>query len=259
MDKSIKRKLKGLKAFSIFDLVLLAMLTAASVGFKVVAGNLVRMITGPLGIPGGALAGGLYMLWLPLSIVLVGKRGSALLISAVQTIVMVTTGAPGSHGVWTALTYMVPALFVELVFLYRPRDGYNILHFMLSTILANMAGTFGSNLLFFRLSIYPLLFTLLAASLSGALGGVVAYLVYAAIVKTGILSRVKIKVAIKKKDDNNISWEEIDKQELTQVNDNNIESDKHKLNPMDDNNLIGDEMTKLESDNTNVVSHEKEN
>ena len=57
MDKSIKRKLKGLKAFSIFDLVLLAMLTAASVGFKVVAGNLVRMITGPLGIPGGALAG----------------------------------------------------------------------------------------------------------------------------------------------------------------------------------------------------------
>jgi hypothetical protein len=154
---------------------------------------------------------------------------------------------------------MVPALFVELVFLYRPRDGYNILHFMLSTILANMAGTFGSNLLFFRLSIYPLLFTLLAASLSGALGGVVAYLVYAAIVKTGILSRVKIKVAIKKKDDNNISWEEIDKQELTQVNDNNIESDKHKLTPMDDNNLIGDEMTKLESDNTNVVSHEKEN
>ncbi|MGI6137165.1 MAG: hypothetical protein ACOYEE_05105, partial [Christensenellales bacterium] len=72
MDKSIKRKLKGLKAFSIFDLVLLAMLTAASIGFKVVAGNLVRMITGPLGIPGGALAGGLYMLWLPLSIVLVG-------------------------------------------------------------------------------------------------------------------------------------------------------------------------------------------
>lgn len=214
MDKPIKRKLKGLKSFSIFDLVLLAMLTAASVGFKVVVGNLVRMITGPLGVPGGALAGGFYMLWLPLAITLVGKRGSALLISLVQTIIMVTTGAPGSHGVWTVITYMGPAIFVELVYLYKPRDGYNILHFIISTMLANMVGTFGTSHLFFRLSIYPLLFTLLAASLSGALGGAIAYFVHTGIIKTGILTRLRAKTTIKfKSDEENVTWEQIDEEE----------------------------------------------
>lgn len=184
---------KGLKSFSVFDLVLLAMLAGLSVAFKTVVGILVRMITGPLGIPGGALAGGFYMLWLPLAITLTGMRGSALLIAAVQTVVMVTTGAPGSHGVWTVLTYMLPAVLVELVYVYRPKNGYNILHYILSTILANMAGTFGSNLLFFRMSLYPLLFTLLAAAVSGSLGGVLAYLIYKGVEKSGVLKKLKKK------------------------------------------------------------------
>jgi hypothetical protein len=189
---------KGLNSFGVFDLVLLAMLTAVSIAFKAVVGILVRLITGPLGVPGGALIGGFYMLWLPLAIVLVGKRGSALVVAAVQTIILVTTGAPGSHGVWTALTYMAPAILAEAFFVYRPKSGYNILHFIAATIFANMAGTFGTNLLFFRLSLYPLLFTLLAAALSGALGGTVAYFVYVKIVKSGVLARLKNKTSKKK-------------------------------------------------------------
>ncbi len=180
---------KGLKSFGVFDLVLLAMLTAVSIAFKTVVGILVRMITGPLGIPGGALAGGLYMLWLPLSIALTGKRGSAFLIAAVQTVVMVTTGAPGSHGAWTALTYMPPAILVELVFLYRPKKYYDVLQYIAATILANLAGTFGINLIVFRMSLIPLLFTLLAASFSGALGGLTAYFTYNIVKRSGVLDR----------------------------------------------------------------------
>jgi len=190
--KSPKRfKLKGLKIFGVFDLVLLAMLTALSIAFKAVVGILIRFITGPLGIPGGALAGGLYMLWLPLAIALTGKRGSAALIAAVQVVVMVTTGAPGSHGVWTPLTYMPPAILAELVFLYRPKNYYNAVQYVIATILANIAGTIGSNLLFFRMSFIPLMFTLLAAASSGALGGIVAYFAYSTVKKSGVLDKLR--------------------------------------------------------------------
>jgi energy-coupling factor transport system substrate-specific component len=180
---------KGFKAFGVFDLILLSMLTALSIAFKTVVGILVRLITGPLGIPGGALAGGLYMLWLPLAIALTGKRGSALVVAAVQTVIMITTGAPGSHGVWTILTYMPPAVLAELVFIYRPKNYYNIVQYIAATVLANLIGTFGINLIIFRMSLIPLLFTLLAASFSGSVGGLVAYFTYNIVNNTGVLDK----------------------------------------------------------------------
>lgn len=195
-----KGKARGLKAFPVFDLVLLAMLSGLSIAFKVVVGTLVRMITGPIGIPGGALAGGLYMLWLPLAILLTGRRGSALIVSGVQTIVLLTAGLPGSHGFWTLLTYLLPALFVELVYLFRPKKGYNVLHFIFANILANITGTYvvatvlanlggtdGSVLPMMSLSLYPLLFMLLAAAFSGAVGGVLGHLVFLMVGKTGLI------------------------------------------------------------------------
>ncbi len=186
-----------LKFFSIFDLVLIAMLTALSIAFKTVVGILIRLITSSVGIPGGALAGGFYMLWLPLAILLTQKRGSAFILAAVQIIIMVATGAPGSHGVWTIVTYFMPAIFVEIIYLYRPKKGYNILHFLFATILANLAGTYGSNLLFFKLSWQPLLFTLIAAAFSGALGAVIGYFAFKGIEKTGVLKKARSKVKSK--------------------------------------------------------------
>lgn len=183
------------------------MLTAVSVAFKAVVGVLVRMITGPLGVPGGALAGGFYMLWLPLAVLLTGKRGSAFVIAAVQTVIMITTGMPGSHGVWTVLTYMLPAIFVELTFIYRPKKGYTVLHCVIATILSNAAGTFGLNLLIFRMSALPLLFTILAAALSGAIGGVIAWLVYTKVAASGVLKTLTKKGA----SDDSDSFDDIEK------------------------------------------------
>ncbi|MFA6866369.1 MAG: ECF transporter S component [Clostridia bacterium] len=179
--------------FSIYDLILIAMLAALSIAFKAIVGTLIRMITGPLGVPGGALAGGFYMLWLTLAIALTNKRGSALFIAIIQIIVLLTTGLPGSHGVWTIITYFLPAVAVELVFLHKPKEGYNILQFIIGTILANIVGTIGSNLLFYRLSAWAFLFVLLAASLSGALGGVLGYLIVKQIEKTGLIKGKKLK------------------------------------------------------------------
>ena len=149
------------------------MLTAVAIAFKVIAGELVRMITGPLGIPGGALVGGFYMLWLPLGVALINKKGVALIITLVQSIVLLITGLPGSHGIWTFFTYMIPGLAVEIVMLVKKTDKFSLLHFLLSVILANAIGTFGTNLVFFRLSFLPLMFTLTAAAFSGIVGGLI--------------------------------------------------------------------------------------
>ncbi|NCA68102.1 MAG: hypothetical protein EOM87_08575 [Clostridia bacterium] len=182
-----------LQKYTVFDLVLIAMLTAITVAFKAIAGELVRLITGPLGIPGGALAGGLYMLWLPLVIALINKRGAALLISLVQSIVLLITGLPGGHGIWTFLTYLAPALAVELIMLIKGSKEYNILHFIYSVIIANIIGTFGSNLVFFRISLLPLMFTLAAAALSGALGGIIGYFTFVKVKDLFITKNSQIK------------------------------------------------------------------
>ncbi len=166
-----------LKSFKVLDLVLIAMLAALATAFKSIVGTLVRLITGPLGIPGGSLAGGFYMMWLALGYSVVNKRGSATLISVIQALILFTTGSPGSHGVWTFVTYIIPGICVDIVFLFSKNKKYNILHYMLSVIIANIAGTIGSNVLFFRLSWFYLLFTLVAAAFSGAVGGVIAYTV----------------------------------------------------------------------------------
>lgn len=182
-----------LQAYTIFDLVLIAMFTALTIAFKAIAGMLVRLITGPLGVPGGTLAGGLYMLWMPLGLCIINKKGVALLISLVQVVVLLITGAPGSHGIWSFFTYMAPALAVEIVFLFRFKGSVNILHFVLATMIANILGALGSNLLFFRLTWLPLLFTLAAAALSGAMGGVIGYVTYTKLKKTNLIKYIKNK------------------------------------------------------------------
>lgn len=187
-------KKRFLSSYAVYDLMVIAMLGALGIAFKTIAGILVRMITGPLGIPGGALAGGLYMLWMPLGLAITGKKGTALLISLIQAVVLMISGAPGSHGIWTFLTYLAPAAAVEAAFFIKGKKP-NILHFVLAALFANIVGTFGSNLLFFRMSVLPLLFTLVAAAFSGAVGGVIAYFTFQKIEKTGLIIKMQPRSA----------------------------------------------------------------
>ena len=104
------------KSYAVYDLILIAMLCALSIAIKTIAGALVRMITGSLGIPGGALAGGFYMMWLPLAIALTGRRGAALIVAAVQTIVMITA-RPAAMGCGLYFRICFPQYLWRLYFL----------------------------------------------------------------------------------------------------------------------------------------------
>ena len=68
---------KALARFSLFDLIIIAMMAALGIAIKPVVVPLAHIITGPLFIPSGAVAGGFYMMWLVLGLGLTGKRGTA--------------------------------------------------------------------------------------------------------------------------------------------------------------------------------------
>lgn len=166
---------KALARFSLFDLIIIAMMAALGIAIKPVVVPLAHIITGPLFIPSGAVAGGFYMMWLVLGLGLTGKRGTATLIALVQALVVTGTGMVGSHGAMSLLTYTVPGIMADLGLLLI---GHRVCCYpcsFLAGLLANMGGTVMVNFVYFRLPLIPLVLALSTAALSGGLGGILAF------------------------------------------------------------------------------------
>ena len=163
------------KLYSTLDLIIIALMAGLGLAMKPIIVPLIHIITGHLFIPGGAVAGGFYMLWIMIGMGLVRKPGTCALVGVVQGIMVLIIGSIGNHGIASIITYAMPGIFAEIAFVFSKNKEYNILHYMGAGVLANLAGTYGSNLLFFDLPLIPLFVSLAAASLSGALGGVIAY------------------------------------------------------------------------------------
>jgi hypothetical protein len=158
-----------------FDLIIIAMMAALGIATKPIIVPLAHIITGPLFIPSGAIAGGFYMMWLVLGFGITGKRGTAALISFVQAIVVMATGIVGSHGVLSLLTYTVPGIMADLGLLLIGHRACCLPCAFLAGLLANTSGTFMVNFVYFRLPLIPLALSLSAAALSGGLGGMIAF------------------------------------------------------------------------------------
>jgi hypothetical protein len=176
----------ALKKFSIYDLVIIAVMATVGIVIKPVVSSAVHIISAPLMIPGGSLAGGLYMMWIVLGFAITGKHGSATLTGLVQAILVILTGAPGSHGVMSLVSYTAPGLAIDvLMFLLISLGGREFDRFcaFFAGIAANLTGTFIVNVLFFHLPALFLALTLLAAALSGGVGGLIAYRLYVVVKK----------------------------------------------------------------------------
>ena len=85
------------RKFSIFDIIIIALMATLGIATKPVIVPLAHIITGPLYIPGGAIAGGLYMMWIVLGTGLIGRAGVATLTSTVQAIMVVSLGIYGTR------------------------------------------------------------------------------------------------------------------------------------------------------------------
>ena len=175
-----------LRKFSVRDLVLIAAMAALGIAIKPVVVPLAHLVSTPLMIPGGALAGGLYMMWIVVAFGLTGKRGTATLVGIVQAILVMISGVSGSHGAMSLVSYTMPGLLVDTVFLVLRRGIDSLPLAMLAGLLANLAGTVCVNIIFFSLPIVPLLLSLCVAAFSGGVGGVVSWLLLSALKKYGV-------------------------------------------------------------------------
>jgi len=170
----MKKEKTLLSNFSVFNLTIIAVVSALGVATKPIVVPLVHVVTGPLFIPGGAIAGGFYMLWIVIGAGMVKKFGSGTLIGIVQSILVIATGTMGNHGIMSIVSYTMPGVVVDLVFLFSKNKNYNVLHYVFGCMAANVTGTLISNIMFFRLPYITVIFILSSAALSGVIGGLIA-------------------------------------------------------------------------------------
>ncbi len=164
-----------LRRFTVFDLIVIALMACLGIATKPLVVPLAHIITGPLFIPGGVLAGGFYMMWIVLGAALIGKAGTATLIAVVQAMVVMAVGMYGTHGIMSIFTYILPGLAVDGVFLISGHRGCCSGCCFAAGVAANISGTFLVNLVFFRLPLVPLVLSLSTAALSGGVGGLIAH------------------------------------------------------------------------------------
>lgn len=149
-------------------------MAALGLGTKQLVRPLVSIITTPLVIPGGALAGGFYMLWLVLTKRFVPKFGSGAMFGIVQAFVVMILPF-GSHGIFTFITYPLPGLMVDLFDLAFCRKKMNLLCSMVEGAIANLTGSVAVALFIFYSPIEFLLFIIILAIVSGNIGGIIAH------------------------------------------------------------------------------------
>ncbi len=178
--------MKLLKKFTVKDLIIISAMAALGIAIKPVVVPLAHLISTPLFIPSGALAGGLYMMWLVMAFGLTEKRGSATLCAIVQAILVVVTGVIGSHGVMSLISYTMPGVMIDLGLLLIRHRCCCLPCCFLAGLLANVTGTVITNLIFFSLPLIPLLISLTLAAFSGGIGGILSWELLKALRRYGI-------------------------------------------------------------------------
>lgn len=163
------------------NIALIALLVAISIAVKLVVQPL-KIFTGSVGLPGGAVLGGLYMMWLVLAVSLTGIKYAGTLVSAVQAIITFAAGLSVSFGWMTIAIYLASGIVSDLVLLIS-RYRYNALVFVIACCLANIVGTYLTNVAIFNMPLVPLLIMTASSALSGCIGGIIAYAVHCKISK----------------------------------------------------------------------------
>jgi energy-coupling factor transport system substrate-specific component len=163
--------------YSSEDLLYIAIFSALGLAIKPIVTPLVHLVSAPLMIPGGSLAGGFYMMWLALAIAVVNKTGTGLLVGFVQAVVMISLGYFGNHGAVSLLSYTLPGIAADAMALFF-RNRAALTAQAVICLTANISGTMVVTLLVMRLTAIPLLISIIAASISGILGGILSYAVF---------------------------------------------------------------------------------
>jgi len=163
-----------MRRFSTTDLIIIAVMAALGLGTKQIVRPIVSLITVPLAIPGGAIAGGFYFIWLVLTKRLSPKFGSGLMFGVTQALVVMILPF-GSHGIFTLVTYSLPGLVIDLVDLLFRKSRSSLICSIIEGAIANFTGNLLVLFFIFQLDLVPTMFVSLLALFTGNLGGILAY------------------------------------------------------------------------------------
>lgn len=162
-----------LKRFTTLEAAFIVLMAACGIALKPVVGPLARLIGSALFIPAGAIAGGIYMMWPLLALLVCRKFGTALLTGLIEGSVIFITGLYGSHGFLSLAIYVLPCLIIDAVYVLvrRPRSGWPL---FFPAAAGNVTGSLLVGLWIMRIPAIPLLLSLIPAFIFGGLGGLLA-------------------------------------------------------------------------------------
>jgi ABC-type thiamin/hydroxymethylpyrimidine transport system permease subunit len=167
------------------DLVIMALFASLGLATKNIIHPLVATLAGPLYIPTGALAGGVYMMWPVMAYGFVRKIGAATVTSLTQAFISLLLPF-GNFGLLSFVIYLAPGLAIDGFFLLSRHKACCAACCMGAAAIANAVGTVLVGALVLALPEFALLFLALVAAISGCIGGFIANMLLVRIGKIGL-------------------------------------------------------------------------
>ncbi len=182
---------KGTLKIATADLVLMALFASLGLATKNLVHPLVATITGPLYIPTGAVAGGVYMMWPVLAFGFVRKVGAASMTSLTQAFISLLMPF-GNFGLLSFVIYLAPGLAIDGFFLLSRHKACCAACCIGATAVANVVGTILVGALVLILPWVVLSFLAVVAAISGCIGGFIANMLLVRIGKIGFGGKINI-------------------------------------------------------------------
>ena len=182
---------KGALKIATVDLVLMTLFASLGMATKNVIHPLVATLTGPLYIPTGAVAGGVYMMWPVMSFGFVRKVGAASMTSLVQAFISLILPF-GNFGLLSFVIYLAPGLAIDGFFLLSRHKACCASCCMVAAAAANAVGTVLVGALVLVLPLVALSFLAVVAAISGCVGGFIANMLLVRVGKLGLGGTIKI-------------------------------------------------------------------
>ena len=191
MNPNIPNMHKSNLKIATIDLVLMALFASLGIATKNVVHPLVAVITEPLYIPAGAVAGGVYMMWPVLAFGFVRKVGAASMTSLTQAFISLVMPF-GNFGLLSFVIYLAPGLAIDAFFLLSRHKACCAPCCMIATAIANAVGTVLVGALVLLLPLGVLSFLAVIAAISGSIGGFIANMLLVRIGKIGFGGKINI-------------------------------------------------------------------
>lgn len=174
------------KSFSVKDLILIAALAAVGIAIKPLVGPFFKLLSRPLGIPGGSFAGGFYMMWLVLAIVIVDKPFTGITFGILQALGVLIFGISGNQGALSLVSYSIPGLIADLVYMVFYKRKHLAAQISMCS-LSNAAGALISVIVLFNHPLPIILAVVGMALASGLVGGFLSFGIYKSIKEMRII------------------------------------------------------------------------